>query len=446
MNEAMLAFVTKPKDVGSLDELRDDSYEGLRDATKRLRELGILLAPEDAGQDDIRSLPEGSGSTTNLAIFVTTKCNLRCAYCYAQGGDSGKTISRDIWGLAMDHYFSTLRRDAASGQANPKSVHLAIHGGGEATVEFVTLRDIVADFREHACVMGMQSSVGMGTNGAYDDLVHQWIIENDIGVNISLDGPRDVQNRLRPFRSGQSSFDTVVCNLQSLVKAGRRVSIRVTVTACALESMEETVELANELGLAAVHFEPVSITGRCATSTLARPDAEQFADNFLKCFLLGLKYDIDVHYSGMRCFEKHRRSRFCGACGHNLCVTPDGNITTCYEVLNSKDPAASTFFIGEVDPVQGRVVLDQARIQQLRQRVVENMKACMGCFLRYLCAGDCPVKSYRYSNRDLCSPDPYRCQIAIRVNRQLIAWLADGVIEPRGVEQTSVVTLNQSLV
>lgn len=147
----------------------------------------------------------------------------------------------------------------------------------------------------------------------------------------------------------------------------------------------------------------------------------------------------------MRCFE-HRHQQFCAACGQNFCVTPDGNVTTCYEVLDSNDPAASTFFIGKVDPVQGRVVLHQARIEQLKHRVTENMEACNDCFLRYHCARDCPVKSFRYSNRDLYSPDPYRCQIADRINKQLIAWVADGLIETRDVEQTSVISFNQHLI
>jgi radical SAM protein with 4Fe4S-binding SPASM domain len=210
--------------------------------------------------------------------------------------------------------------------------------------------------------------------------------------------------------------------------------------------MEETVELAKQLGLAAVHFEPVTLTGRCATTTtLARPDATQFAEKFLQCFLLGLKHDIDVYYSGMRCFE-HSQQRFCAACGQNFCVTPDGNITTCYEVLDSNDPATSEFFIGKVDPIRGQVMLDQARIEQLRLRVAENMEACKDCFLRYQCAGDCPVRSFRHSNRDLYSPDPYRCQISDRINTQLIAWLADGVIEPHDVERTSVISLNHNLI
>lgn len=442
MNEAMLAFITKPDDASSFDELSDNDRKGLTDVAGQLQRVGILIAPESADKSERCGMPDRSGSMTHLAIFVTTKCNLRCAYCYARGGDSEKTISRDIWRPAMDHFFSTLSSGVGGGRANGRPVSLAIHGGGEATVEFATLKVIVADFCGRARAAGLQPAIGMATNGTYADSVHRWIIENNIRVNISLDGPRDIQNRLRPFRSGQPTYDVVVRNLQALVQAGRRASVRATVTNESLETMEETIELAKQLGLATVHFEPVSLTGRCIDTALARPDAEQFAEKFLKCFLLGLKDDIDVKYSGMRCLGRYHQT-FCGACGQNFCLTPDGSVTTCYEVVHPTDPAASAFFIGKVDPLHGRVVLDQVRIEQLRLRVTENMEACKDCFLRYHCAGDCPVKSFRYSNRDLYSPDPYRCQIADRINKQLIVWLADGMIEPRDVEQTSVIVLDQ---
>jgi len=445
MNEAMLAYVTKHDDVGSHDELPDEDGNGVTDVIEQLRRLGILIESKDACRTYRHNMPEELGLITNLTIFVTTKCNLRCVYCYARGGDTGKTISREMWRLAMDHFFAALSSGIAKGNAGLKSVNLTIHGGGEPTVEFAILKEIVAEFCERARAVGLQPAVGMGTNGTYRDSVHQWIVDNNIGVNISLDGPRDIQNRLRPFRSGQPSYDVVVRNLESLVKAGRRVSVRATITDEAMETMEKTVELAKQLGLAAVNFQPVTLTGRCANSALSRPDAEQFTEKFLKCFLLGLKYDINVKYSGMRCFE-HYQHRFCSACGQNFCVTPDGNITTCYEVLDAEDLAASTFFIGKVDPIQGRVELDQSRIEELKQRVTANMVACNGCFLRYQCAGDCPVKSFRYSHRDLYSPDPYRCQIADRLNKQLIAWLADGVIEARDVEQARVITSNPGLI
>jgi uncharacterized protein len=444
INEEMLAFATNSEVSNSYDNVSSSSRKGLMKITKQLRKLDILIEQGATVKDGECTPPDGVGSDMYLAIFVTEKCNLRCAYCYANGGDSGKTISRDIWRLAMDYYFSTLLNSNTLKRGKHKSVDLSIHGGGEPTVEFDTVKEIVAGFSERAHAVGLQPSIGMGSNGTYGEDVQRWIIENNIDVNISLDGPQYIQNHLRPFRSGRPSYDRVANNIKGLVKAGRSVSVRATVTDEVLGAMEQTIELANQLGIASVHFEPVTLTGRCANTGVARPDEEQFAEKFLKCFLLGLKHNIEVTYSGMCCFQSPRK-RFCAACGEHFCVTPNGDITTCYEVLYSSDPASSAFFIGKIDPVQSRVMLDHVRMKKLKQRVAENIEACKNCFLRWQCAGDCPVKSFKYSNRDLYSPDPYRCRIADRINKQLIVWLADGNIKPRDDKKAQVFSLNKNV-
>lgn len=439
MNESMSALVTNPHGISSCDELVEENSNSVGDVIKQLHRLGILIEEGKTCRPD--SMPKTLGLMTHLTIFVTTRCNLRCAYCYARGGDTQKTIGKETWRIAMDYFFAALDSELAKRDVGLKNVTLTIHGGGEPTLEFDILKEIVAEFCDRARALGLRPNVGMGTNGTYGDAVHQWIVDNNITVNISLDGPRDIQNHLRPFRSGQPSYDVVEHNLKRLVETGRPVSVRATITEQAVETMEETVELAKRLGLAAVNFQPVTLTGRGTNGTVSRPDAELFTEKFLKCFLLGLRYDINVKYSGMRCFEPYHH-RFCSACGQNFCVTPDGNITTCYEVLGEEDPASSIFFIGKINSDAGQVELNQLRIDELKQRVTVNMEACKDCFLRYQCAGDCPIKSFRYSNRDLYSPDPYRCRIADKLNKQLIAWLADGVIEPRGFKHARVTISN----
>jgi uncharacterized protein len=438
--EPVLALLRNLNEAETFNGWRENGYMKLPEVIEQLKNLEILVAPDDVNKKKTCSAPAGFASISRLHLFVTTKCNLRCNYCYAEGGDSKRTIRRDIWRLAMDHFFSNVKSGATHRTAKSAGVNLTLHGGGEPTAEFAVLQEIVAEFRQRASAAGLPPSVVMGTNGTYREAVHKWIVENDISVSISLDGPSDVQNRQRPFRSGRPSYGVVVRNLLALVEEGMRVAVRATITDKSIDSMEATVELAKQLGLAQVSFEPVTLTGRGAFGDLSRPDPMRFVENFLKCFLLGLKHDIDVRCSLLHCFG-HYRQQFCSACGNNFCVTPDGNITTCYEVLDQSDLAADTFFIGKVDPVKRRIVLSQSRIDNLKKRIADNMEACAGCFLRYHCAGDCPIKSFRYSD-NIYYPDPYRCQIARQINTTLIAWLADGVIEPRDVERAR--TINAS--
>jgi uncharacterized protein len=442
MNESAYALVTNPENQASLSALSGEKRKDLAAAVTHLRKLGILATSEEMDRNGTAPFPEDSATMTRLIIFLTNKCNLRCLYCYARGGDSEISIKEDVWRPAMDYFFATLKTAKNYEAVKKGGVDLNIHGGGEPTVEFSLMKEIIGEFYKRSREEGLHATVVIGTNGTYDKAVFQWIVKNNINVNISLDGPRDIHNRLRPLRSGQPSYDRIIRNLKALVKSGRRVSIRATVTSESVSSMEDTIELARRLGLAVVHFETVTLTGRASCGTVLRPDAEQFIENFLKCFTLGLKLDIDVRYSGMHCFGIYHR-RFCSACGQNFCVTPEGNITTCYEVLDTNDPAADLFFVGKVDVSQQRVILDETRIHALRKRTSDNMKACSDCFLKYQCAGDCLAKSYR-STGDIYSPDPYRCYIAKRINKTLITWLTDGVIEPRDAGKVMDFSLNMN--
>lgn len=107
-----------------------------------------------------------------------------------------------------------------------------------------------------------------------------------------------------------------------------------------------------------------------------------------------------------------------------------------------EDPAAQIFFIGKIDIQSEKVIINKEKVKFLKGRITENLKACKNCFLKYNCAGDCLAKTFRSCGGDIFSPDPHRCQIANLINKQLIAWIADGVIEPRIADKYSVVKYN----
>jgi uncharacterized protein len=368
-----------------------------------------------------------SSSQPNISIFLTTKCNLQCRYCYANGGDLGVTINRRVWQTAIDYFFSFIKQ---SNLENIEKVKLFFHGGGEPTVAFSELKEITDYFSEKTVEIGKKPDIHIMSNGAYADNVCQWILDQNINIGFSFDGVPHVQNKYRPFRSGDPSYDVVVNNMKILIAAGRKVSIRATVMRESVNEMKKAVQLAKEIGLTRVHFEPVAITGRCGSHKIYRPGIKSFVDNFLESYLCGIDLGIDVNYSGARCFSRPT-NRFCSASGENFGVTPNGDVSTCFEVLNSQDPASETFFIGKVEPDLNTVVFDTNRITALEHRVAQNLEVCNGCFMQYHCAGNCLVRGYRESDGHLDLPDTYRCKITKEINKMLIVWMAEGKIGSR---------------
>ena len=401
-------------------ELPDD----IMPLIKTLFDRNILIDFETYDDNNPRDLYNNDvGLGMRLSIFPTTACNLQCKYCYADGGDDPRHMPPEIYEIAMKHVFESLSKQE-------DHVHLSIHGGGEPTLNFPLLRAICDKFLSDCSNLGIDSKISITSNGAFGKDVRNWCVKNNIGISFSLDGPPKIQDFQRPFRSGEASFGTILDNIQFFIESGRRIGIRATVTSFSVNAMEETIDMAKETGISSVHFEPLFETKRSVSNGLKPPKNSLFVEHFLPCFLKGLEYDIEVSYSALRCVD-YPQLRFCSACGYNFGVTIDGNITSCYEVLNKSDPASNVFFIGKVNVSKNKVDLYSDRIRYLRTRITPNLLKCGGCFLRFNCAGDCLIKAYRASGGNLFGINEKRCELAQTVNKKIVCWIADGLIEPR---------------
>jgi uncharacterized protein len=403
----------------------------MRTAISELFERRILLDEASSSGEDLSSTKTTEdGFGLRLSLFPSTACNLRCRYCYADGGDHPKFMAQPIYLKAMDYFFNSI----SNGEDH---VHLSLHGGGEPTINFPLLTSICSEFSKRAFHLNLKPKISITSNGTFGKEVREWAILHSIGISFSLDGPSEIQNLQRPFRSGAPSFDVVMDNIRFFVESGRQIGIRSTVTSRSVHSMKDTIEMAKQSGIAAVHFEPLFETRRSTHSGLKPPSLKEFADNLLACFLTGLEYDIEVTYSALRCYD-YPQMRFCSACGYNFGVTVDGDVTCCYEVLQKTDPASDCFFIGKINLQDDKVDLHWDRINYLRTRTTGNMHRCRDCFLRFNCAGDCLIKAYRATRGDLFGIDHDRCWLAKRINEKIICWIADGFIEPRNGETRNV--------
>lgn len=362
-----------------------------------------------------------------IAIFPTTACNIRCKYCYANGGDNPQYMPDEIYKTAID-YFICNHTD------NSGEVNLSLHGGGEPTINFNLIQKIYMTFLKKCKNKSLKPNVGITSNGVFNLGVRKWIFDKKIGLSISMDGLEKVQNLNRPYRNGKPTFMKVMGNITYFIKSGREMGIRSTVTSKSLSSMKETINFAKANGISSVHFEPVYNTERGLKNSISSPNPKDFVEEFLDCFMLGLSHDIEVTYSGLRCYDVPQE-RFCSAAGQNFVVTTNGDISCCYEVMNSSDPASKLFFIGKV--LNNDVVLFEEKISYLKNRITDNLPRCSNCFLKFSCAGDCLAKAFRNTG-DIFSVDDDRCYMTKSINKKIIMWIADGVIEPRDQKYKSV--------
>lgn len=342
-----------------------------------------------------------------VTLFLTSRCNLACRYCYADAGKKKQDMPLPVAEAAIDFVVENAGR-----MGSPKFA-VGFHGGGEPTLAWDLLVACVAYAQQRAQASGLNLELFIATNGAMSPEKRRYLATHFTTLNISLDGPEDIQDFHRPHVDGTGSYDTVAQTLRFLDQQGVNYGIRATVTQSSVTRLTEIVEtIHRRFTPRYLHLEPVWQCGRCLTSGEVPPEEMLFIDHFLNASETADRLGLNMFYSGARLDVL--TSKFCAAPGDGFSVLPEGIVTSCYEVLDADDPRAGMFHYGHFDHIARKFNFDTRKLQALQKLSVEHNAHCRDCFCKWHCAGDCPAKMH-HANPSAEGGGRYRC----RLNRAL---------------------------
>jgi uncharacterized protein len=388
-----------------------EALQGSRSAWKRLKGEPALVAELKELSKRNESWPPADSKQpfkpVQVSLFLTSDCTLRCRYCYAAGGERKKEMPWEVVTGVIDETVG----NAVSAGSGWISVHF--HGGGDVGKAWPLLKR-ARDYAERAADSNsilVRTSAGL--NGILNSEQRGWIIANIDNATVSIDGPPDLHDSQRPFPDGSPSFGVVAETLKEFDAARFKYGIRTTVSAEGVSRLEETVDFfCGNFSAETIKAEPLYPRGRSETTGLQPPKAADFIRHFIKARRIARGHGRDLVYSGARL--ETVSTVFCRAAGDSCAVTPDGDITSCYEVLSPEDRLSETFFYGRFDGSTRKMVIDQERWKRLRELSVLHEPLCQTCFCKWHCAGDCPVK-HLHSRETDPGGIPARC----RINREL---------------------------
>lgn len=142
-----------------------------------------------------------------LTLQVTQNCNFRCKYCiYSEEGNS----------LQRSHSSANMSWETAEKalnflwkhSADSSSVNIAFYGG-EPLLQMPLIERAI-EYSERL-FKGKKLTFSMTTNGTL--LNKEKILyfqEHDVSLMISLDGPKEINDKYRVFANGTGTYDTVI--------------------------------------------------------------------------------------------------------------------------------------------------------------------------------------------------------------------------------------------
>jgi len=148
-----------------------------------------------------------------LLLKVASRCNLDCSYCYVyhMGDEAWRSQPKQMSDAVLVQAARRLSRQLEL-QGTPFSV--VFHGGeplllGRRRLDFfcATLREALP----HPCGIHLQ------TNGVLlSEPIIDVLVRHDVGVSVSIDGPKAVHDHFRRDRRGSGSFDRVCSGIGRL--------------------------------------------------------------------------------------------------------------------------------------------------------------------------------------------------------------------------------------
>jgi len=328
----------------------------------------------------------GEPAPTQVTLFLTTACNLRCTYCYASAGDKpARFMGIETAKRAIDFVAQNAERQSTG------SFSIIYHGGGEPTVHWRVLVESLEYARDVASQLGLRVSASSGTNGVLSDDQLGWITANLSGVTLSFDGLPEAHDTHRLTVLGQPSSARVMHTMKYFDNSGFPYGVRMTVTADQIGRLPDSVEFICARFLPTrIQVEPSYQLGRWLGSPSAETD--EFIRSFREARLRAAKYEQDLVYSAAR--VDTLSNHFCGITQDSFAVTPDGDVSACYEVFSREQSWSSTFFYGrESGKKASGYEFELPVLNSLRSQVVNSRQFCTGCYARWHCSGDCHHKT-----------------------------------------------------
>ena len=344
---------------------------------------------QPAPADEVpRMLPMMPFPLSTLVVNVTNQCNLACTYCYEYGEDKIVDTSHGPQSKFMSEATARDSVELLLHESGPIA-HMTFFGG-ETLLNFPVLKATIAYARTRAAEVGKTIDFSLTTNATLlqPDII-EFLADNDVGVTISLDGPRELQNRFRVFHNGAGSYDVVAPRIKELLRRhrSRPIGARVTLTSETIDVTRIYRHLTDEMGFSEVGFAPVT-TSPHQGYAISDSGFDRMLGQFRELaqeFLEHAAADRHHGFSNVKdtLEEIHKgvsKAYPCGAGLGLLGVSTDGDVALCHRFAGS-----DSHKIGSV-----RDGLDRdAQVAFLQEHHIADKTDCQSCWARPLCAGGC---------------------------------------------------------
>lgn len=356
----------------------------------QLLELGIYVKDDSMLNeiyDDLsRAIKKQSKQLSIMYLNISTFCNLACKYCFIENNPITNNCFQKMnfatAKTAVDKFVNEINKN------NVKEAQIIIYGG-EPLTNFELLQKIIKYIRK----IKNDLAVTIITNGT---LLREkeilFLKQNKVGIGISLDGPKEINDKNRIFKSGFGSvYDSAVEGIKLLNKYDCNYCVSATVTNDVLNNQEKVFLWIKDLKIKNIFWNLYHY------STYV--NEKEWKDFYKKMsnFILNMYTRLDticideerVKEQLKLFLDKKFKFHNCGAVGLNqITVQPNGNVCIC-----QGDSRSSDTIVGNIITDDIVTILNNSKNSKWLEMYTIDKSECKKCPAISVCGGGCPLQS-----------------------------------------------------
>lgn len=411
-------------DQENFDRFKDGEIEKGDDYYRGLAREGFLKT--EFNVDDAVNLYRLRNASifrgTSLHIMVVTlRCNYGCVYCQA----SSRPMEADHYDMDIETAKKTI--DFILSTPNPE-ITIEFQGG-EPLVNWPVIKFVVEYVSEKVIETGKKVFLSVVTNmSLMDEDRLKFLVDNNVGLCTSLDGPEWLHNLNRPLKGGNSYEETtkwikrikeIEAQAEEEGRAMYHLSALLTVSRHSLKYPKEIIDEYLKWGFNGIHLRALTYMGAAG---ITRDKIGYSIDEFMEFWKTSMDYIIELNLSGTDFIERGTTTILnkvlraldpcyvdlkspCGAAIDQMLYNYDGKIYTCDEgrMYNNE-----TFVLGGLEEAKDsngyaedyQKIMSGDKVKAMIVSSTLDNGPCDYCVYKPYC-GVCPVINYAASHGNL---------------------------------------------
>lgn len=328
-----------------------------------------------------------------VVVQPTPFCNINCSYCYLPSRHDKRVIAQSTVANLFQKLF-------ASGWARPE-VTVVWHAGEPMVLPVAFYREAFAAIEAmrpaHVRIKHSFQTNGTLIKPDWCDFLKEW----DVGLGVSVDGPREIHDANRKTRSGKGTYDRAMAGIRMLREHGVRFHVISVLGRQSLEQPRAMLDFYLDHGVDHVCFNVEESEGDYVSDLFAAGDLKGRFQDFLAEFWAMARASEKIHFLREIDTMIPRIFRPAQIDMRNPQVEPLamlnvdclGNVSSFSpELLGYKNQDYGDFLLGNVNTDTFQQIRDACYGSALYRDISAGVAACArSCDYFSICGGGAPV-------------------------------------------------------